>query len=70
MPCNKLILFLSLFWICFTGASGKNAADSLMEQLDEVIDRREEYLRQKEAGLSLLRDRNLNARDDRERFES
>lgn len=45
--CFKSIILFLLFWLCHDGISGKNAADSLMKQLDSAIANRESYLRVK-----------------------
>lgn len=68
--CFKSIILFILSCLCHDGISGKNAADSLMKQLDSAIANRESYLRVKENRLSELHNKSLSAKDDRERFDA
>lgn len=68
--CFKSIILFLLSCLCHDGISGKNAADSLMKQLDSAIANRESYLRVKENRLSELHNKSLSAKDDRERFDA
>ena len=66
---SKIWILLSLLLICGQTVLGRTATDSLMKQLDDVISRRDTYLRQKEDRLAKLRAQLKTARDDRSRFD-
>lgn len=66
---TNFYLFLGL--ICFScmSAFGTTVADSLMKQLDDVISKRELYLKQKENRLSELYRQLLSEDNDHSRFD-
>ncbi len=65
---SKIWILLSLLLIYGQTVLGRTGTDSLMKQLDDVISRRDTYLKQKEDRLTELHAQLKKASDDRSRF--
>lgn len=65
---KTILVFCLCLWVNLY-APAYIPEDSLMRELDEVIENRDTYLQNKEARLAQLRGELLSASDDRERFE-